>query len=170
MDIMTLPSKETVIFYNEIRPWIVDGKRENGVTYIFSKDTPKEKLELFNKIKDKLGYKVNDYILEDQNQYYTSVYLLCTKVRDVTTRKNKPNAQDVKYEVYYGIGVSKMIYLPKELFRNKDNEEEVRRIIFELELDLKTDKTLTSTEAISMLEELGEDLIIKELDLMRKDG
>ncbi len=65
MDIMTLPNKETVIFYNEIRPWIVGGKRENGVTYIFSKDTPKEKLELFNKIKDKLRYKVNDYILED---------------------------------------------------------------------------------------------------------
>ena len=65
MDIMTLPSKETLIFYNEIRPWIVDGKRENGVTYIFSKDTPKEILELFNKIKDKLKYKVNDYILED---------------------------------------------------------------------------------------------------------
>ncbi len=65
MDIMTLPSKETVIFYNEIRPWIVNGKRENGVTYIFSKDTPKEILELFNKIKDKLEYKVNDYILED---------------------------------------------------------------------------------------------------------
>ncbi len=63
-----------------------------------------------------------------------------------------------------------MMYLPKELFRNKDNEEEVRRIIFELELDLKTDKTLASTEAILMLEELGEDLIIKELDLMRKDG
>ena len=65
MDIMTLPSKETVIFYNEIRPWIVNGKRENGVTYIFSKDTPKEILELFNKIKDKLEYKVNDYIIED---------------------------------------------------------------------------------------------------------
>ncbi len=65
MDIMTLPSKETLIFYNEIRPWIVDGKRENGVTYIFSKDTPKEILELFNKIKDKLEYKINDYIIED---------------------------------------------------------------------------------------------------------
>lgn len=167
---MTLPSKETLIFFNEIDPWIVNGKRENGVTYIFSKDTPKEKLELFNKIKDKLGYKVNDYILEDQNQYYISVYLLCTKVRDVTTRKHKPNAQDVKYEVYYGIGVSKMMYLPKELFRNKDNEEEVRRIISNLELDLKTDKSLTTDKAISMLEELGEDLIIKELDLMKKDG
>ena len=65
MEIMTLPSKETLIFYNEIRPWIVDGKRENGVTYIFAKDTPKEILELFNKIKDKLKYKVNDYILKD---------------------------------------------------------------------------------------------------------
>ena len=65
MDIMTLPSKETLILYNEIYPWIVNGKRENGVTYIFSKDIPKEILELFNKIKDKLEYKVNDYIIED---------------------------------------------------------------------------------------------------------
>ena len=65
MDIMTLPSKETLILYNEIYPWIVNGKRENGVTYIFLKDTPKEILELFNEIKDKLRYKVNDYILED---------------------------------------------------------------------------------------------------------
>lgn len=65
MDIMTLPDKETLIFFKEIDPWIVNGKRENGVTYIFSKDTPKEILELFNKIKDKLEYKVNDYILED---------------------------------------------------------------------------------------------------------
>ena len=59
------------------------------------------------------------------------------------------------------------MYLPKELFRNIDNEKAVLEIISELELDLKTDKTLTSTEAISMLEELGEDLIIKELDLMK---
>ena len=65
MDIMTLPSKETLIFIKEIEPWIIDGENGDGVTYIFSKDTPKEKLELFNKIKDKLGCKVNDYILED---------------------------------------------------------------------------------------------------------
>lgn len=65
MEIMTLPSKETLMFINEIEPWIIDGENGDGVTYIFSKDTPKEKLELFNKIKNKLGYKVNDYILED---------------------------------------------------------------------------------------------------------
>lgn len=63
-----------------------------------------------------------------------------------------------------------MMYLPKELFRNKDNEEEVRRIISELELDLKTDKSLTTDKAILKLKNLGEDLIIKELDLMKKDG
>lgn len=56
-----------------------------------------------------------------------------------------------------------MIYLPKELFRNIDNEKEVLEIISKLELDLKTDKSLTTTEAISRLEELGEELIIKEL-------
>ena len=62
------------------------------------------------------------------------------------------------------------MYLPKELFRNIDNEKEVLKIISDLELDLKTDKSLTLNEAISRLEELGEDLIIKELDLMKKDG
>lgn len=56
-----------------------------------------------------------------------------------------------------------MIYLPKELFRNIDNEKEVLEIISKLELDLKTDKSLTLTDAISRLEELREDLIIKEL-------
>lgn len=63
-----------------------------------------------------------------------------------------------------------MIYLPKELFRNIDNEKEVLEIISDLEIDLKTDKSLTVEEAISRLEDLGEDLIIKELDLIKKDG
>ena len=62
---MALPKKETLIFYDEIEPWIVNGKNTNGVTYIFAKDTPKEKLDLFNKIKDKLGYKINDYLIAD---------------------------------------------------------------------------------------------------------
>ena len=56
-----------------------------------------------------------------------------------------------------------MLYLPKELFRNIDNEKEVIEIISNLELDLKTEKSLTLTDAISRLEELREDLIIKEL-------
>lgn len=56
------------------------------------------------------------------------------------------------------------MYLPDELFRNKDNEEEVLKIISDLESDLKTDKSLTLNEAVSRLEELGEDLIIKELN------
>lgn len=55
------------------------------------------------------------------------------------------------------------MYLPKELFRNIENEKEVLEIISELELDLKTDKSLTLEEAITRLEDLGEDLIIKEI-------
>lgn len=55
------------------------------------------------------------------------------------------------------------MYLPKELFRNLENEKEVLEIISDLELDLKTDKSLTLDEAISRLEDLGEDLIIKEI-------
>ena len=63
-----------------------------------------------------------------------------------------------------------MMYLPKELFRNIDNEKEVLEIISNLELDLKTDKSLTTDEVILKLKNLGEDLIIKELDLMKKNG
>ncbi len=55
------------------------------------------------------------------------------------------------------------MYLPKELFRNIENEKEVLEIISDLDLDLKTDKSLTLDEAISRLEDLGEDLIIKEI-------
>ncbi|MEZ7725410.1 hypothetical protein O3797_03095 [Gemella sanguinis] len=55
------------------------------------------------------------------------------------------------------------MYLPKELFRNIENEKEVLEIISDLELDLKNDKSLTLDEAISRLEDLGEDLIIKEI-------
>nr|DAP54718.1 MAG TPA: Sigma 54 modulation/S30EA ribosomal protein C terminus [Caudoviricetes sp.] len=55
------------------------------------------------------------------------------------------------------------MYLPKELFRNIENEKEVLEIISDLELDLKTDKSLNLEEAITRLEDLGEDLIIKEI-------
>ena len=55
------------------------------------------------------------------------------------------------------------MYLPKELFRNINNEEAVLEIISDLEIDLKTDKSLTVEESISRLEDLGEDLIIKEI-------
>ena len=55
------------------------------------------------------------------------------------------------------------MYLPKELFRNIENEKEVLEIISDLELDLKNDKSLTLDEAISRLDDLGEDLIIKEI-------
>lgn len=55
------------------------------------------------------------------------------------------------------------MYLPKELFRNIENEKEVLEIISDLETDLKNDKSLTLEEAITRLEDLGEDLIIKEI-------
>ena len=88
MEIMALPSKEILQFSRDINPWIVkdifDGNKK---TFVFKEDTPEEILELFNKIKDKLGYKVNDYILEDQNQYYISVYLPYKRFRDIITKE-----------------------------------------------------------------------------------
>lgn len=54
---MELPSQEVLIFTKQIRHWIlsdqvISGKRQ----FIFRKDTPKEILDLYEKIKPKLDF------------------------------------------------------------------------------------------------------------------
>ncbi|TWT14772.1 hypothetical protein [Streptococcus sp. sy010] len=57
MEIMAIPNKETLIFYNQVRPWIVSGEMNNGImNYRFSEDTPKEILDLFSEIKSHFSY------------------------------------------------------------------------------------------------------------------
>ncbi|TWS94256.1 hypothetical protein [Streptococcus sp. sy018] len=57
MEIMAMPNKETLIFYNQVRPWIVSGEMKNGImNYRFSEDTPKEILDLFSEIKSNLNH------------------------------------------------------------------------------------------------------------------
>lgn len=57
MEVMARPSKETLTFYNQIRPWIISGEMKEGImNYKFSDDTPKKVFDLFSKIKDKLNY------------------------------------------------------------------------------------------------------------------
>ncbi|HFI0337325.1 TPA: hypothetical protein ACGOV2_001855 [Streptococcus suis] len=57
MEVMAMPSKATVMFYNQVRPWIISGEMKDGVmNYTFADDTPNKVLELFSEIKDKLSY------------------------------------------------------------------------------------------------------------------
>ena len=54
---MELPSQEILIFTKQIRQWIfsdqvISGKRK----FIFREDTPKEILDLYEKIKPKLDF------------------------------------------------------------------------------------------------------------------
>lgn len=57
MEVMAKPSKETVMFYNQVRPWIISGTKIDGVMhYQFADDTPKSIISLFEDIKNKLNY------------------------------------------------------------------------------------------------------------------
>lgn len=63
---MRLPRKETLVYYEEIDNWIASEEiMDNGVILVFKKDTPSDVIELFEKIKDKLDFKVKEYRKED---------------------------------------------------------------------------------------------------------
>ena len=63
---MRLPKKETLVYYEEIDNWIVLEKTtDNGVILIFKRDVPSDVIGLFEKIKDKLDFKVKEYRKED---------------------------------------------------------------------------------------------------------
>ena len=63
---MRLPSKETLVYYEKIDNWIASEEiTDNGVILVFKKSTPSDVIELFEKIKDKLDFKVKEYRKED---------------------------------------------------------------------------------------------------------
>ena len=63
---MVLPRKETLVYYEEIDNWIASEEiTDNGVILVFKKSTPSDVIELFEKIKDKLDFKVKEYRKED---------------------------------------------------------------------------------------------------------
>lgn len=63
---MVLPTKETLVYYEEIDNWIVLEKTtDNGVILIFKRDVPSDVIGLFEEIKDKLDFKVKEYRKED---------------------------------------------------------------------------------------------------------
>lgn len=57
MEIMALPNKETLEFFEKITKWIVgDEMTDKGLVFIFKPDTPKDILDRFEEIKDKLPF------------------------------------------------------------------------------------------------------------------
>lgn len=63
---MVLPRKETLVYYEEIDNWIASEEiTDNGVILVFKRDVPSDVMTLFEKIKDKMDFKVKEYRKED---------------------------------------------------------------------------------------------------------
>ena len=63
---MVLPRKETLVYYEEIDNWITSEEiTGDGIILIFKRGVPSDVIGLFEKIKDKLDFKVKEYRKED---------------------------------------------------------------------------------------------------------
>ena len=62
LEIMALPNKETLEFYDKIFDWLTkkDRDNDNKIVYTFSKDVPGEIVELFLKIRDKIDLPLSE--------------------------------------------------------------------------------------------------------------
>ena len=59
MDGMTLPNRETVQYLDIIEKWALNMRRElDGIYIDFKPDTPAKDIQLLDKIKDKLPFKI----------------------------------------------------------------------------------------------------------------
>lgn len=57
MEVMALPSKEMMQFYTEIYPWIKTSFPDDTTPrFLFKDNTPDHILEMFEQIKENLGY------------------------------------------------------------------------------------------------------------------
>ena len=63
---MRLPRGETLIYLRKIDDWIASEEiTDDGVILMFKRDVPSDVMTLFEKIKDKLDFKVKEYRKED---------------------------------------------------------------------------------------------------------
>ena len=68
MEVMALPTRETLTFFDEVVPWLTDQNvKENGVIFTFKKDTPSSVFELLENIKSNLTFKVLEYSKENDS-------------------------------------------------------------------------------------------------------
>ena len=59
---MVLPRKETLVYFEKVNDWITSEEiTDNGVILVFKKDVPGGVMTLFEKIKDKMDFKVKEY-------------------------------------------------------------------------------------------------------------
>ena len=59
---MRLPRKETLVYLRKVNDWIASEEiTDNGVILIFKRDVPSDAMSLFEKIKDKMDFKVKEY-------------------------------------------------------------------------------------------------------------
>ena len=63
---MVLPRKETLVYLKKINDWIASEEIvSDGVILVFKKGVPSDVMTLFEKIKDKLDFKIKEYRKED---------------------------------------------------------------------------------------------------------
>ena len=63
---MRLPRKETLVYYEKVDNWIASEEiTDDGVILVFKRDVPSDVIGLFERIKDKLDFKVREYRKED---------------------------------------------------------------------------------------------------------
>ena len=63
---MVLPTKETLVYLRKVNDWIVSEEiTSDGIILVFKRDAPSDVIRLFERIKDKLDFKVREYRKED---------------------------------------------------------------------------------------------------------
>ena len=63
---MVLPRKETLVYYEKVDNWIASEEIvSGGVILVFKKGVPSDVIELFEKIRGNLDFKVKEYRKED---------------------------------------------------------------------------------------------------------
>lgn len=59
---MVLPREETLVYLEKVNDWIASEEMtDNGIILIFKRDVPSDVMTLFEKIKDKMDFKVKEY-------------------------------------------------------------------------------------------------------------
>lgn len=62
MEVMALPSKETLLFIREIDPWIAsESLHPDGVVLVFQKETPDTVMDLLRDIKKKIDFNIKSF-------------------------------------------------------------------------------------------------------------
>lgn len=59
---MVLPREETLVYLEKVNDWIASEEMtDNGIILIFKRDVPSDVMTLFEKVKDKMDFKVKEY-------------------------------------------------------------------------------------------------------------